>query len=167
MTPKRPVPRRRRANRSVVGRLALDGARAATLADHVPGIHNDDRADDGRDDRGDVDAGRPIRIGQGSEQEATDDGTDDAGDQPAEDTVILVTGDDPARNEAGNGADHDPRNDAHSYLRAPSYCNAGYGLPHPEPTPLQIPYRQLERGLIRSASERVEAPDVRHAGHRV
>ena len=78
MTPKRPVPLRYRAYRARSA-SGSDGASAATLGDHVPHEHDDDRADDGRNQRSDVDSGGPVGVGQGSEQEPAQHGANDAG----------------------------------------------------------------------------------------
>ena len=53
-------------------------------------------------------------FGQRSEHEPAEQCADDPGDKAADHAVALVTGDDTARDEAGNGADDQPSDDAHN-----------------------------------------------------
>ena len=102
------------------GRIGL-GVRArprtAASRDHVPQEDDNDRANGGRDEGRDVDPRRPVLVVRQQGRRATaNQCADDAGDQAADDAVALVTGDDAARDEAGDRTDDQPCNDVPSIL---------------------------------------------------
>ena len=77
---------------------------------------------DGRDDdRADVErAVDRLRVEQDAGQEAADEGADDAEHDVSDDAETLVTLDDEPGEIPGDGAEDDPRDDAHAaYLRSP------------------------------------------------
>src|SRR6185503_593106 len=61
-----------------------------------------------------------VRAEQGTRQESADEGTHDAKHDVPDHAEALVTTDEEAGEIAGDGAEHDPRNDAHQVTSVPS-----------------------------------------------
>src|SRR5439155_2165989 len=105
------------------------------------GGEHDDRADHGNDDALDIDAGWVFQLQEGAREPPTDDCPDDAQEDRADHSFAAAH--DHVGEEAGDRAEHDPREDAHPVrpsLRCVSCANvlgvhAIIGVPSPWITP--------------------------------
>src|SRR6185295_649049 len=88
----------------------------------VPGDDGDDRADRGSHDRAEVErAVDRVGVEQGAGEEAADQGAHDPEHDVPDHAEALIAADEEAGQVAGNGAEDDPSNDAHSVTSVPSW----------------------------------------------
>src|SRR3954452_17465698 len=98
---------------------AAPGARAP--GDHPDHEDRDDRADRRNDDRADVEgAVDRMAVEQDAGEETADESADDAEHDVPDDAESFVTCDEKAGEIPGDGAEDDPRDDAHSVPPSPS-----------------------------------------------
>src|SRR3954453_7502656 len=92
----------------------------------VPGKQGYQRADDGGDDRGGVNTGRPVPTGDHARDKAADNGADDAQHHGAQYATPGRTGEDDVCDNACDDPNDDPRENSHGrYLlvRLTSACS--------------------------------------------
>lgn len=96
--------------------LAFTSCVQSAAKDHAVGEEQQHRTEDSEDDCAEVEVVYAVADPEGNSQETADKGAGDAEKDGDDDSARLFTGHKRFRNEAGNEADDDPRNDTHGLL---------------------------------------------------